>query len=343
MHNRIAWIDRIKGLMIILVVIGHTCTSEMCYTSKMAEVVYLVINSFNMPIFFFLSGMIEWNRNSEKKIGVQIFNKAKRLIIPYALYLTFVYVVFAICSFIPMLDTLLRSGKKRTDFLLDTYLRDIVFCQGQLDKHLWFIYVLFFVSIIVVVIKKIKLSATVLTLSSLILIILLKIRIPDIDEGSFRILYFIIYYLFFYCLGKSGFFVSKNSKKILIPTTAIFVLLEAILILNFFFVKKSGYFIDVLKLVIGVVSSLSLVAFFSISRNKKMKILELIGLKSFSIYLIHQPFVVSGSVAILLKIGLPVLAVMFISTLIGVTVPLFIDDIQSIFTDKWGKLHGKTI
>lgn len=343
MHNRIAWIDRIKGLMIILVVIGHTCTSEMCYTSRIAEVTYLVINSFNMPIFFFLSGMIEWNRNSEKKIGVQILNKAKRLIIPYALYLTFVYVFFAVCSFIPMLDTLLRSGEKRTDFLLTTYLRDIIFCEGQLDKHLWFIYVLFFVSIIVVVIKRVRVSATVLTLSSLILIVLLKIKIPNIDEGSFRILYFIIYYLFFYCLGKSGFFIARNSRKILIPTTVVFVLLEAILILNFFFEKKSGYFIDILKLLIGIVSSLCLVAVFSILRKKKMKILELVGLKSFSIYLIHQPFVVSGSAAILLKIGLPVLAVMFISTLIGVTVPLFIDHVQYIFANKWGKLHGKTI
>lgn len=47
MTKRIAWIDVAKGLLIILVVLGH---------SNINDITAVVINSFHMAAFLFCSG-----------------------------------------------------------------------------------------------------------------------------------------------------------------------------------------------------------------------------------------------------------------------------------------------
>lgn len=48
MSKRIEWIDIAKGILIVLVVLGH---------SEISEVAASVINSFHMAAFFFLAGL----------------------------------------------------------------------------------------------------------------------------------------------------------------------------------------------------------------------------------------------------------------------------------------------
>lgn len=48
MTKRIAWIDVAKGLLIILVILGH---------SNINDITAAVINSFHMAAFFVLSGI----------------------------------------------------------------------------------------------------------------------------------------------------------------------------------------------------------------------------------------------------------------------------------------------
>ena len=56
--QRIDYIDRMKGLAIFLVVMGHV--SRMAFAQS-DDVVYRVIGSFHMPLFMFLSGLVAYS------------------------------------------------------------------------------------------------------------------------------------------------------------------------------------------------------------------------------------------------------------------------------------------
>ena len=49
--KRIAYIDKAKGVAILLVILGHCCGS-------VEEPINRFILSFHMPLFFFLSGLL---------------------------------------------------------------------------------------------------------------------------------------------------------------------------------------------------------------------------------------------------------------------------------------------
>lgn len=81
MNERLDYIDRMKGLAIFLVVLGHVY--YMIY-DKMDCVYSDIIGSFNMPLFMFLSGLVAasciigdgWSR-------VKLFKKIKALLVPF--------------------------------------------------------------------------------------------------------------------------------------------------------------------------------------------------------------------------------------------------------------------
>ena len=72
-NTRITWIDAAKLTGIFLVLLGHvTCTS---YFLK------VFIYTFHMPLFFFLSGLVE----KKHSLRETIIHSAKKLLIPYVL------------------------------------------------------------------------------------------------------------------------------------------------------------------------------------------------------------------------------------------------------------------
>lgn len=78
MSKRIEWIDIAKGILIVLVVLGH---------SEISGVAASVINSFHMAAFFFLAGLtIKLNENK----NLFIVKRLKGLIMPY-IVLAFIF------------------------------------------------------------------------------------------------------------------------------------------------------------------------------------------------------------------------------------------------------------
>ncbi len=69
------WVDVLKGIAILLVVVGHVAGGEL------RNVIYM----FHMPLFFFISGFLF---RPEKDTGRYIVKKTVHLLIPYAVFLT---------------------------------------------------------------------------------------------------------------------------------------------------------------------------------------------------------------------------------------------------------------
>lgn len=76
--QRDAWLDNIKGILVISVVVGHMMTSLVKYSGT-AEVLYKLINAVHMACFMILTGYL-----SKGRIGRRDYKKMiTRLAIPY--------------------------------------------------------------------------------------------------------------------------------------------------------------------------------------------------------------------------------------------------------------------
>lgn len=82
--NRQKWIDVVKGIGIILVVIGH-CDRP--------DVILKYIQSFHMPLFFITAGYVFSAKREFKDFA---YRKASGLIKPYAFYGALNYIVWMI-------------------------------------------------------------------------------------------------------------------------------------------------------------------------------------------------------------------------------------------------------
>ena len=85
------WVDRCKGLLILLVVLGHIvgtaghCDSE---PSRTLQFVFKVIYSFHMPAFFLMAG-VTWRpagAGTVREFAAFVGKKAQRLLVPYLVF-----------------------------------------------------------------------------------------------------------------------------------------------------------------------------------------------------------------------------------------------------------------
>ena len=159
MENRLAWIDIAKGVGILLVVIGH-CIPDAASPSGISVPVYKimhqVIYSFHMPLFFFLAGYLTYKETYDwRGIGTFIKKRFNRLLVPYFI-VGIIYLPFK----------LVLSKFANTPYDMTNLWKIIIGINP--DGELWFLYSLFFISIIAVVLR-FKTNSVVLLIFALIL------------------------------------------------------------------------------------------------------------------------------------------------------------------------------
>ena len=134
MSGRNVLLDTMRGLAIILVVVGH---------AGLRGVAGNWISAFHMPLFFFISGYF---CNDKKAFGSFLYKKVKTLYFPFV----FNYVLFIALSHI-----LHQADMTRSDYssLGDTLKAVLLVCRfrvGAMDllAQFWFLPVLFFISVL---------------------------------------------------------------------------------------------------------------------------------------------------------------------------------------------------
>jgi fucose 4-O-acetylase-like acetyltransferase len=146
--ERRIWIDSVKGIAILLVVLGHIIPMDNPFC--------IWIYSFHMPIFFILSGLLlsyrdDWKHKTIKEF---VIKKMKSLLYPY-------FTLSAICVIcgtvykgiaegkIALFQTLTLSGYSAMWFLPALFIAEVFFCATNKKCNRWQVLVINVITIVI--------------------------------------------------------------------------------------------------------------------------------------------------------------------------------------------------
>lgn len=203
MKHRIIELDILKGLAILLVVIGHIADPNLENIIVGNELYFTIkkfIYSFHMPFFMFISGMIfiyTYQQISTIKEYFKFFiSKVERLLLPFFIMGGIIIVGKYIASFIFHINNFNGS------ISINDFITILMSPMESYSRSLWFIYVLFEYYIIV------SLLLHVVQKKIVILIIAIILLFTE-TTTLFAINMFTQYFLFFIL----GIICMENYKK----------------------------------------------------------------------------------------------------------------------------------
>lgn len=272
MHNRDIFIDTVKGWGILLVIWGHS-----------SLLLFNEIYTFHMPLFFFVSGcFFKWNETlisfAKKKFS--------QLLIPYGILFLFSCLLYF----------LILAISNRLDTDSWSIIKGIVPIDNKsINTPLWFLYALFWMSLIYYVIRQ------TLKRNSLILLICLglhfleytlsanNIELPTYLNRSLRdAIYMHIGYWSYQTWTSSAILKLKTYQKVglLVLFTLLFLLLFRMnMQLNG--IIKDG--INIFIALSGIISSYFLSSIFLLVKRVTC-ILSYLGTHTLCLFALHLPF-----------------------------------------------------
>lgn len=271
--QRIGYLDSLKGIAIILVVIGHIiqyCISPTCFDDNH---VFRYIYSFHMPFFMILSGFtVRSHFNGWNEIFKSIWKRAINLLLPF-----FSWALISYCFF---------NGASIGEILL------------QPDKGLWFLYTLFWIFSLFIIITHIVGNKNKFVLYMVLIfshITLLYVSHYINVGGSYLIAGHFLNFSFGYILADNKKLLSKLNVKYL------FVFLPIYLFLGYFWHRTSGTASEGNDVIHNIVQAIpfknylitlsATLSLFIIAKKfeKQLKLikLETLGKATLGIYAIH--------------------------------------------------------
>lgn len=319
-----------KGIGIFMVVLGHAITRDVAAEFYAWDVLRNLIYTVHMPLFFLVAGFL-YEKNQTKYInrgiGSFVKDKARLYMVPYFSINFVVIIIFTIIKSQDKMTNLISVPGAITDGILST-LKAVLLFDNSIDEHLWFAYVMFFVLTINFILDYMFANNTVKNPLILVAAIILFVSsyvfpMPYLVKKIIRnCLYFRIG-----CLAFRAYKDHVLTSKLVYPFGLAFVVLFAIY--QCIFSDNSNLLLaqGVILLLIGITGT-AIITIASVricQMNGFLKrILLWLNDLSYPIYLFQQPFVVSGTVIILKKIGLESIIVVPLATVAGVIVPVFI-------------------
>lgn len=292
-------LDLIKGIAIILVVLGHSIqygSGSEFYISKayFENWAFQLIYSFHMPLFMLLSGYLFYYTIKKYDTRTLMTLRFTKVILPIFVW-----------SFILVCIELIQILQLNENITLLQFIKNYI---QVATYNVWFLWAIFYSSMIVIVVNKLFKDRIIVYL----IIGFVMLFIPDVYNANlykYMYPYFVIAYLFNkYQMGEK---IECFSKRLIVGTSIAIVILylglfsfyghdafiytTGITLLN----KNMGmqFFIDIYRWVIGLLGSSCVIGIVVIGAKREFKItvinkiLESIGKSSIGIYIISTMFI----------------------------------------------------
>lgn len=192
MKQRLLYLDNLRAILIMLVVLGHCVQWDGCYPDYNSNLLFRFIYSFHMPLFFAISGYLTYKgRYDEKLMG----KRALQLLVPF--------VVWAFIS------PLFRLGTFSWE------LTSKALCYP--DYGLWFLYNLFFYCVIFnlseLVVQKFRCKQELVVLSFVALLYALMAMVHTLFNVT-QLCWFVPFFAIGYYGRKYGHYIKRRELLI---------------------------------------------------------------------------------------------------------------------------------
>ena len=289
--KRVEWLDILKGVTIILVVLRHIMQSNI--TDYKTNIVGNFIFAIQMPLFMIVSGYfsVTASKYYENMTNVlsYIVKRAIRYLLPFFSWFVVIQV-----------------------FLFGKYDRNLLYALKNLiyniDLGLWFLYVIFILSVLQILSKwiceKFLFNQYFRDIISVILtgILLIPLLALGLKTGiRFLGINLIIYYYLFFAIGHLFFCFNEiikrilKQKKVQISAFVVFGVAIITVCLNFNVANLNDSIIEIFLRVVSAITGCStvtiLVYWMSNMDSKFNNILKFIGKYTLEIYVTHLYFI----------------------------------------------------
>jgi fucose 4-O-acetylase-like acetyltransferase len=272
--RRMAWVDYLRGIAIILVVYRHVLIgiersglNIPLYLTQANEMFF----SFRMPLFFILSGLFISNSLTKYSLGKIVDSKFQGLLYPYFIW-AFLQITLQI-----FLSRYTNAERTTSDYLY------ILYQPRGLDQF-WYLPALFNATIIYILLKtKVGLSRPF----QLGLGVLLYIIGPYFREIS-MISDWMEFYIFF-AIGDAvaPLFFKPRTQKFLNSRTALFCLLPVFIVSQLYFLHRQPVN-QAEFLAVSLTGCLFMFLFaYQIQGIRRLSFLRVLGYHSLYIYVMH--------------------------------------------------------
>lgn len=286
--KRIRFIDISRAIAMIIIVMGHAIVY-----SKHCSIIFKLLYSFNIPLFFIISGYIFKKSTSYKKF---LEKKFVKIMIPY-----FIWSIIFLIPYLILGNRLNLPSSSESSFNLMVQLKNIFYGNGnnfalKQNSSLWFLPSLFtmeiFFNFVINYIEKIK------TRKKYEYFLIFFLLIGIISEKLLHNFYlpwgintFLNIGIFFYI----GYYlkIKKINFNFRVKHICIFIIIGIIsCLLNYRNVSaidyRYGFYI--LSLISGM--SLSMIVIAISKKINKNKVLEYVGNNTMGILIFHKPLLV---------------------------------------------------
>lgn len=186
--KRLLWADSLKGLLIVLVVLGHAIQETLkagCFENHVWNYIY----SFHMPAFMAVSGFLNYRMGGITNRLSMIYRRFRQLMVPF-----FCWALINVLMYPP--------------YHINNFVNIVLYPDGSF----WFLWVLFFISVIYCIGDWV--SERTRVKQEIVIAVLCLVFVLLMVTADFRILGFqyIAYYFLFYSLG---YYLHKYNKVVI--------------------------------------------------------------------------------------------------------------------------------